>query len=124
MTRWMHANLGPDVPLHFSAFHADFRMRDKPPTLPETLTHAREIALGNGLRYVYTGNVRDPAGGSTNCVGCGNRVVGRDGYEITAWNLTDDGHCTACGGVCPGVFAGVPGGWGSRRLPLDDVGEL
>jgi pyruvate formate lyase activating enzyme len=120
MTRWMHANLGPDVPLHFSAFHADFRMRDKPPTPPETLTRARQIAIGNGLRYVYTGNVRDETGGNTNCANCGTRLVGRDCYEITAWNLTDDGHCIACGAACPGVFSGAPGRWGNRRLPLDD----
>jgi pyruvate formate lyase activating enzyme len=120
MTRWMRANLGPDVPLHFSAFHADFRMRDKPPTPPETLTRARDIALGNGLRYVYTGNVRDQTGGNTNCVGCGTRLAGRDFYELTDWNLTDDGHCIACGAACPGVFSGAPGRWGNRRLPLDD----
>jgi pyruvate formate lyase activating enzyme len=122
MTRWMHANLGPDVPLHFSAFHADFRMRDKPPTPPETLTRARQIALGNGLHYVYTGNVRDDAGGATTCPACGTRLIGRDFYEITSWELADNGHCAACGAACPGVFAGAPGRWGNRRLPLNDVG--
>jgi pyruvate formate lyase activating enzyme len=123
MTRWMRANLGANVPLHFSAFHADFRMRDKPPTPPETLTRARQIALGNGLHYVYTGNVRDDAGSATTCPGCGTRLIGRDCYEITSWALTDDGHCAHCGAACPGVFAGASGRWGNRRLQLNDFDE-
>ena len=108
MTRWLCANLGPDLPLHFSAFHPDFRMRDKPATPLSTLTRARQIARGNGLRYVYTGNVRERAGSTTTCAACGRVLVVRDGYELVDWNLTDDGHCTACRALCPGVFAGSP----------------
>jgi len=118
MTRWLRANLGADLPLHFSAFHPDFRMRDKPPTTLHGLNRARQIALGNGLKYVYTGNIRDPAGSRTSCAACGAQLIGRDGYELVAWKLTDDGHCAACGAQCPGVFAGPPGHWGNRRVPL------
>jgi pyruvate formate lyase activating enzyme len=78
MARWIHDKLGPDVPLHFTAFHPDWKMMDKPRTPAATLTHARQIALSNGLRYVYTGNVHDPAGSSTYCAGCGTRVIERD----------------------------------------------
>jgi pyruvate formate lyase activating enzyme len=118
MTRWLHANLGPDVPLHFSAFHPDFRLRDRPPTPLSTLRRARAIALGNGLRHVYTGNVRDDEGGSTYCAGCGSKLVGRSGYAITSWALTLAGACRACGEPCPGHFAAAPGDWGNRRKPL------
>ncbi|HEX7598162.1 MAG TPA: AmmeMemoRadiSam system radical SAM enzyme [Polyangia bacterium] len=118
MTRWLAANLGPDVPLHFSAFHPDFHLRDKPPTPRQTLTRARQIAMGNGLHWVYTGNVRDSAGSTTLCTACGKPLIARDGYELVDWNLSDDGHCVACGAPCPGVFAGPPGRWGNRRLSL------
>jgi pyruvate formate lyase activating enzyme len=118
MTQWIGEKLGPDVPLHFSAFHPDWKMRDIPPTPRATLTRARAIALRNGLRYVYTGNVRDPEGASTYCHGCGIRVIGRDGYELDAWRLDADGRCADCGTTIPGVFGASPGNWGSRRLPV------
>jgi len=118
MTRWVAGHLGPDVPMHFTAYHPEWRMLDRPPTPPETLARARRIALANGIRYAYTGNVRDEDGGSTYCHTCGSRLVGRDGYEITAWHLTDDGHCRSCGTRCAGVFEGPPGRWGSRRRPV------
>ena len=118
MTAWVAAELGPDVPLHFTAFHPDWKMMDVPPTPPATLTRARRIALANGLRYVYTGNVHDEVGGSTWCHACGERVVGRDWYVLTAWNLTDEGACASCGTPVPGRFAGPPGTWGARRLPV------
>jgi pyruvate formate lyase activating enzyme len=118
MTRWVVEHLGPDVPLHFTAFHPDWKMTDKPPTLPATLTRARRIALQNGLRYVYTGNVYDREGGSTYCHSCGALLIGRDWYELSAWTLTDDGRCRACGTRCAGMFAGPPGRWGARRLPV------
>jgi pyruvate formate lyase activating enzyme len=102
--QWIKKKLGPDVPLHFTAFHPDYKMRDVPPTPPETLTRARRIALGHGLRYVYTGNVHDPAGGSTVCPGCGTVVVERDWYVIGRYRLTDDGHCRACGTAVPGRY--------------------
>jgi pyruvate formate lyase activating enzyme len=118
MTLWLMENLGPDVPLHFTAFHPDWKMLDKPPTPPVTLTRARRIALKNGLRYVYTGNVHDEDGGSTYCHGCGQRVIGRDWYEITDWQLDGGGRCRHCGTACAGVFDGPPGAWGARRLPV------
>ena len=112
---WVAKELGPEVPLHFTAFHPDYKLMDHPQTPPETLTRARRIALGEGLRFVYTGNVHDEEGGSTFCPGCGRRVIGRDWYEITAWSLDDQGCCRACGARMPGVFQGPPGTWGARR---------
>ncbi len=118
MSRWLVEHLGPDVPLHFSAFHPDFKMMDVPPTPPATLTRARAIALGEGLRHVYTGNVHDTDGGSSYCAGCGERVIERDWYKIGAYDLTGDGACTSCGAPLAGVFEGPPGEWGRRRLPI------
>jgi len=118
MTQWIAAELGPDVPLHFSAFHPDWKMRDRPPTPPATLTRARDLAMRNGLRYVYTGNVHDRAGGSTWCHGCGALLIERDWYELGRWGLTAEGCCANCGEQLPGVFAARPGTWGSRRVPV------
>jgi pyruvate formate lyase activating enzyme len=118
MTRWGVANLGPDVPWHFTAFHPDWKMLDVPPTPPATLTRARAIALRNGVRYAYTGNVRDDEGGSTYCHKCGALLIGRDGYDITAWGLDADGKCRRCGAACAGRFEARPGTWGSRRQPV------
>ncbi|MCE9623955.1 MAG: AmmeMemoRadiSam system radical SAM enzyme [Deltaproteobacteria bacterium] len=118
MTRWIHENLGPDVPLHFTAFHPDYRMVDLPPTPPATLTRSREIAVKNGLHYVYTGNVHDSIGGSTYCPNCKNRVIGRDWYVLSDWNLSGNGACRHCGTVIPGVFSGPPGHWGAKRVPV------
>ena len=85
---------------------------------PATLTRAREIALSNGVRYAYTGNVHDGDGGSTYCHQCGQKLIGRDWYVLGDWNLTDDGCCTRCGTRCPGRFAGPPGDWGAKRQPV------
>jgi pyruvate formate lyase activating enzyme len=115
---WLMEHLGPDVPLHFSAFHPDFKMRDVPRTPQETLRRARKIALDTGLRYVYTGNIHDPAGGTTSCAGCGQPVIVRDWYEISRYDVTDDGSCTHCGAALPGIFDGPRGDWGARRLPV------
>ena len=115
MTAWVVEHLGPDVPMHFTAFHPDFKMLDRPHTPPETLSRARRIALANGMRYAYTGNVHDVDGGSTYCQGCGARLVERDWYELGEYRLSDEGRCTACGTRCPGVYASPPGGWGRRR---------
>ena len=122
MTRWLVGHLGADVPLHFSAFHPDFRLLDHPPTPLATLRRARAIALGNGMRYVYVGNVRDDEGASTFCSACGERLIGRDGYQVTAWSLTEEGACKACGTACAGRFEGKPGAWGNRRVPIE-IGE-
>jgi pyruvate formate lyase activating enzyme len=118
LTRWVVENLGPDVPVHFTAFHPDFKMLDKPNTPLVTLTRARRIAVDNGIRYAYTGNVHDPGGDSTYCHQCGARVIGRDWYVLTGWNLTDHGACRSCGADCAGVFDGPPGKWGSKRMPV------
>jgi pyruvate formate lyase activating enzyme len=118
MTRWIADKLGPDVPLHFSAFHPDWKMSDHPPTPPATLTRAREIAMRNGLRYVYTGNVHDRAGGSTWCHRCHALLIERDWFELGSWGLTAEGCCAECGEKLPGVFAPQPGTWGSRRRPI------
>jgi pyruvate formate lyase activating enzyme len=118
LTGWVRERLGPDTPLHFSAFHPDWRMRDVARTPASTLQIARDIALKNGLRYVYTGNVHDEAGQSTYCHGCGERLIGRDWYDITSWKLTADGCCAKCGAGCAGVFEANRGLWGARRLPV------
>jgi pyruvate formate lyase activating enzyme len=119
---WVAANLGLDVPLHFTAFHPDYKMRDVPPTPPSTLTRARRIARETGLRYVYTGNVHDSEGGTTYCPGCGAAVVVRDWYRMRRYRVTDDGRCGSCGARLPGVYDGPAGHWGARRLPLHVAG--
>jgi pyruvate formate lyase activating enzyme len=117
-TKWIMERLGPDVPLHFTAFHPDYKMLDVPPTPASTLSQARLIALANGLRYVYTGNVHDPAGGTTFCPSCGVAVVVRDWYDIADYALDGRGRCRACGTHLPGVYDGAAGSWGRRRLPV------
>ena len=118
MTRWVVQELGPDVPMHFTAFHPDWKMLDHPPTPPATLTRARDIARRNGVHYAYTGNVHDSAGGSTYCPQCGARVIERDWYELGSWGLDASGHCLACGGAIAGVFEAQPGHWGAKRQPV------
>ncbi len=118
MTRWVVAELGPQVPMHFTAFHPDWKMQDKPQTPAATLTRAREIALANGVRYAYTGNVHDKAGGSTYCHGCGRCLIGRYWYNLSDWGLDEKGCCRDCATPCPGVFEAHPGGWGATRLPV------
>jgi pyruvate formate lyase activating enzyme len=118
LSAWVAERLGPDVPLHFTAFHPDWHLRDRPPTPPETLARARRIARSHGLRHVYTGNVHDPEGGSTWCHGCGRRVIDRDWYVLGDYGLDDQGRCTHCGTVCAGRFDGPAGTWGARRLPV------
>jgi pyruvate formate lyase activating enzyme len=118
LSRWVMDRLGPDVPLHFTAFHPDWKMLDKSPTPATTLKTARRIALDAGLRYVFTGNIHDPAGQSTYCHGCGSVLIGRDWYELSTWNLTADGCCASCKARCAGVFEGSAGHWGRRRVPL------
>jgi len=115
---WFADALGPDVPLHFTAFHPDWKMRDVPPTPAATLDRARRIALDHGLKYVYTGNVHDAEGGSTWCPGCGTKVIGRDWYVLTTWRLDEGGRCANCGHVLPGLFERLPGTWGARRRPV------
>jgi pyruvate formate lyase activating enzyme len=104
--------------MHFTAFHPDYRMLDKVRTPLETLERAHRIAKKNGVRYAYTGNVRNPLGEATSCHACGAVLVRRDGYRVTAWALTGEGRCVTCGEAWAGVVEGRPGIWGSRRLPV------
>ncbi|XSG85910.1 MAG: AmmeMemoRadiSam system radical SAM enzyme [Methylohalobius sp. ZOD2] len=119
MTGWVAERLGPDVPHHFTAFHPEWKMMNRPSTSRSTLIRAREIALKNGLRYVYTGNVHNPEGDSTRCHKCGQVLIGRDWYVLTDWNLTDDGKCNRCAAPLAGIFEAQPGDWGARRYPVD-----
>ncbi|MDD9905631.1 MAG: AmmeMemoRadiSam system radical SAM enzyme [Rhodospirillaceae bacterium] len=118
LTQWVVEALGPDVPLHFSAFHPDYKMTDKPNTPPDTLIRAWRIARKNGVRYAYTGNIHNKETGSTYCHQCGLRLIGRDWYELSDWQLTADGCCPRCGTACAGVFDGPPGDWGRKRQPV------
>ncbi|GLW29083.1 AmmeMemoRadiSam system radical SAM enzyme [Actinoplanes regularis] len=120
---WLITHLGPDVPLHFTAFHPDFKMRDVPPTPPASLTRARRIALDAGLRYVYTGNVHDRDGQTTTCTGCGAAVIVRDWFLLETYALDDDGRCQRCHTRTPGRFDGPAGSWGPRRLPIQLAGR-
>ena len=118
MTQWVVDKLGVNVPMHFSAFHPDWKMRNIPATPSETLARARKIAMNNGVRYAYTGNVHNIEGDSTWCHACQKLLIGRDGYNITDWHLDDEGNCQHCGVRCDGVFERVPGNWGARRQPV------
>lgn len=120
LSRWMYRELGPDVPLHFTAFHPDYKVLDRPRTPPETLTRARRIAMDEGLRFVYTGNVQDLDGGTTRCPQCHSAVLVRDRYRLTHYGLNGS-HCRHCGHVVPGHFA--PAGqpirpFGPQRVPV------
>lgn len=114
---WCQKELGPDVPLHFSAYHPDYKL-DAPATPPATLQRARRIALDAGLRYVYTGNVHDRSGASTTCPGCGKVVIERDWYDILAYALDNSGHCTHCGTAIAGRFGRFGEPFGARRIPV------
>jgi len=115
MTKWVAEKLGPDVPMHFTAFHPDYKMLDIPATPTSTVMRAREIAMKNGVRYAYTGNVHDETGGTTYCHCCHEPLIVRDWYIIRDYRLTDDGRCRKCGTACAGVFDGGPGTQGRRR---------
>jgi pyruvate formate lyase activating enzyme len=115
LAEWIARDLGPDVPLHFSAFHPDYRMRDLPATPIETLRRARRIARAAGLRYVYTGNVHDTDGDTTLCPSCSTAVIERDWYEILATNL-EGNACGACGTPIAGRFGDTVGTWGRKRM--------
>jgi pyruvate formate lyase activating enzyme len=118
MCTWIARELGPDVPLHFSAFHPDWKMTDIPPTPAATLARARRIALRHGLHYVYTGNVHDTEGGTTFCPHCGNALIVRDWYNILNYRVTEDGHCRECGGAIAGRYQPFDKAFGSRRIPV------
>jgi pyruvate formate lyase activating enzyme len=117
MTHWIVDHLGPDVPVHFTAFHPDWKMLDRPPTPAATLARACQIASRNGIRYAYTAT-HDARGEATRCHICEASLIERDGYELTGWRLSEDGRCEQCGTACAGVFEKEPGHWGSRRRPV------
>jgi len=118
LSRWVHEHLGPEVPLHFTAFHPDYKLTDVAPTPKATLRRARALALAEGLRFVYTGNVHDPEGDATVCPECGSMLIARDWYEILGYRLTADGRCPGCGYRLPGCFAARAEHFGSRRVPV------
>ena len=117
LSAWFAEHLGPDVPLHFSAFHPDFKMMNTSRTPRSTLTRARHIAMAHGLRYVYTGNVHDPDGDKTICPSCRATIIARDWYELLEWRI-ECGRCVDCGARIAGVFESEPGSWGARRQPV------
>jgi len=119
MTQWVVKNLGSDVPMHFSAFHPDWKMRDHLPTPQKTLTMAREIAMANGVNYAYTGNVHDKSGSSTYCHNCGTLLIGRDWYQLSDWRIDEFGRCENCKTDIPGKFENQAGTWGPQRQAID-----
>ena len=118
LCRWVLAELGPDVPHHFTAFHPDHRMLDVPPTPPATVVRARDLALAEGLHFVYTGNVDHRAGEVTSCAGCGASLIERDRYRIRSYSLTAQGACPRCGTMLPGRFGSHADDFGPRRIPV------
>ncbi|MFO1216799.1 MAG: AmmeMemoRadiSam system radical SAM enzyme [Burkholderiaceae bacterium] len=119
MTRWIVEHLGRDVPLHFTAFHPDYKMTDVKRTPAATLQRAREIAQAQGLRHVYTGNVHDIEGGTTFCPGCAAPLIERDWHRILRYELSADGRCSHCGTAIAGRFgAGLDASFGRRRIPV------
>ena len=118
MCQWIRKELGVDVPLHFSAFHPDYKMPDIPATPVSTLRRARNIALREGLQYVYTGNVHNQEGDTTFCPSCQAPLIVRDWYQIRQYRLTPDGHCPDCGAAIAGRFDAQPGDFGRKRIPI------
>jgi pyruvate formate lyase activating enzyme len=118
LSEWIAGHLGPDVPLHFSAFHPAFKLNDVPPTPPATLSRARRQALAAGLRYVYTGNVHDLEGDATRCPGCKATLIARDWYELLDYQLTPEGRCRACGFTVAGRFDPAPGHFGRHSYAV------
>jgi pyruvate formate lyase activating enzyme len=118
MCQWIADNLGPDVPLHFTAFHPDYKMRDINNTPIDTLQKARDIALSKGLHYVYTGNVHDTKGSSTYCPSCKKLLIERDWFVLGEYNLQNN-TCRFCGYDIAGVFEHSPGHWGAKRVQVE-----
>jgi pyruvate formate lyase activating enzyme len=116
--QWIMKELGPDVPVHFTAFHPDYKMEDLAPTPPATLTRARHIALAEGLHYVYTGNVHDLDGGTTACPACEMPLITRDWHRIAAYRLTPEGRCPDCGTAVAGRFEAFDRQFGRHRIPV------
>lgn len=118
LSGWVREALGPDVPLHFSAFHPDHRMTDRGRTPARTLFKARQIARGEGINHVYVGNIHDPGRESSWCSQCGTRLIERNRYRLGVWNLDEQGCCVTCKTPLPGHFEPRPGTWGAKRQPV------
>jgi pyruvate formate lyase activating enzyme len=118
LCQWVYRELGPDVPIHFSAFHPDFKLLDVPATPPATLSRARQIAREQGLHYAYTGNVHDTEGGSTSCPGCGAALIVRDWYRILQYQVSASGHCLHCHTAIAGRFGQYARVQAPQRIPL------
>jgi pyruvate formate lyase activating enzyme len=118
MCQWIKKELGADVPLHFSAFHPDYKMPDIPSTPKATLVRAREIGMREGLHYVYTGNVHNLKGDTTFCPDCKAQLIARDWYQIHQYRLTSDGCCPNCKAPIAGRFDRVAEHFGRRRIPI------
>ena len=123
LSKWVMQELGPDLPLHFSAFHPDWKMRDIPPTPPATLTRARRIALDAGLHHVYTGNVHDTDGGTTFCAVCHTPLIVRDWYQINEYHVTENGTCPHCNTLLAGHFGAFQKQFGRQRIPVPVTGR-
>ncbi len=118
MSSWVVNELGTDVPMHFTAFHPDFKMTDISPTPADTLMRARDIAMQGGVEYVYVGNIRDKNSNSTWCPNCGHLLIERQSYQLGAWGVSTEGTCEKCAHPIPGVFEAKPGNWGAQRMPV------
>jgi pyruvate formate lyase activating enzyme len=118
MSEWIAKELGVDVPLHFTAFHPDYKMTAIPATPASKLSEARQIAQAAGLMHVYTGNVHDLNGGTTLCTQCQQPLIARDWYEIRSYLLTEEGRCPHCGTPLSGHFGKFDTQFGNRRIPL------
>ena len=119
LSRWVRAELGPDVPLHFTAFHPDFKMTGTPATPAATVQHARRIALDQGLNYVYTGNIHDVDGGSTHCPGCGARLIERDWHNVSSYRVNAAQRCPECSTHVAGRFGRFDQAFGRKRISVN-----
>jgi pyruvate formate lyase activating enzyme len=119
MSEWIVKELGTEVPLHFTAFHPDYKMNTIMATPPQTLTQARKIAQDAGLKHVYTGNVHDASGGTTHCANCKRPLIVRDWYLISAYAVTENGDCPQCGAKLSGHFGKFNTQFGRQRIPVN-----
>jgi pyruvate formate lyase activating enzyme len=124
MCQWIKKELGTEVPLHFSAFHPDYKMSKTPTTPTATLVRARNIAIREGLKYVYTGNVHNQEGDTTFCPQCNTPIIVRDWYQINQYLLTTNGHCPNCDASIAGRFDQQAGNFGRKRIPIAIMGHI
>jgi pyruvate formate lyase activating enzyme len=120
LSRWIERELGRDVPLHFTAFHPDYKLTDRPATPAATVQRARHIARACGLQHVYTGNIHDAEGGTTHCPSCQTPLIVRDWHHIQSYALNYNA-CPSCGKALAGRFTSHADGFkqlGRRRIPV------